>query len=156
VVVTNQGSGERSRTCWLAVVLVLAPHPAQMHRLSRHRHLRDLPPTSHGQVEELGAPGRLAALRTVTWTASTSRKRSSPSRVRRWQALLWKLISADLNGPKPLKEMAPQVGRCSQDTPIFSVLKVKQLRRRRQGKFHFPIVIELSEHSISIRKPAKH
>ena len=35
----------------------LAPHPVQMHRqLTRHGHLRNLPPTSQGEVEELTAP----------------------------------------------------------------------------------------------------
>jgi hypothetical protein len=40
-------------------------------------------------------------------------------------------------GGKPLKEMAPQVGRFSLDTPIFSVMKVKQLARRKQGQKRF-------------------
>ena len=37
----------------LAVVQSLTPHPVQMHRqLSSHRYLRDLPSSSHGEVEE--------------------------------------------------------------------------------------------------------
>jgi hypothetical protein len=38
---------------------------------------------------------------------------------------------------KRLKRMAPQVGRFSLDTPIFSVMKVKQLARRLQGEKRF-------------------
>jgi len=38
---------------------------------------------------------------------------------------------------KPLKRMAPQVGRCFLDTPIFSMLKVKQLVRRKQAENPF-------------------
>jgi hypothetical protein len=35
------------------------------------------------------------------------------------------------------KRMAPQVGRFSLNTPIFSVMKVKQLARRKQGQKRF-------------------
>ena len=55
-----------------------------------------------------------------------------------------------------MKEWLLRVGRFSLDTPIFSMLKVKQLARWWQGKFHFPSVIELSDHSIFIREQQKH
>ena len=46
----------------LTIVAALAPHPVQVHRqLAGHRYLRDLSASSHGQVEELAAPLRLAA-----------------------------------------------------------------------------------------------
>src|SRR5271166_2575963 len=48
----------------LAEVSALAPHPVQMHRqFSGHRHLGDLPSTTHGNMEELAAPFGLAAHR---------------------------------------------------------------------------------------------
>ncbi len=48
----------------LTVIPALAPHPVQMHRqLARHRYLRDLPSSPHGQVKELTAPLRLTAHR---------------------------------------------------------------------------------------------
>ena len=48
----------------LTVVQSLTPHPVQMNRqLSGHRDLRDLPSSTHGQVEELAAPLRLTAHR---------------------------------------------------------------------------------------------
>ena len=51
----------RTELLRLAVVAALAPHPVQMHRqLSRHRYLRDLPSSSHGEVEECVAPLGLA------------------------------------------------------------------------------------------------
>ena len=54
----------RTKLFELAVVPALAPHPVQMHcQLAGHRHLRDLAPTSHGEVEELTAPLWLSAYR---------------------------------------------------------------------------------------------
>src|SRR5438132_2164070 len=41
-----------------------APHPVQLHRkFPGHRHLRDLSPAPHGQMEKLTAPLRMAAYR---------------------------------------------------------------------------------------------
>ena len=43
----------------LTLIPTLTPHPVQMHRqFTRHRYLRDLPPSPHGEVEELAAPRR--------------------------------------------------------------------------------------------------
>src|SRR5208282_2848167 len=48
----------------LSELSALAPHPVQMHRqFSGHRHLGDLPSTTHGKTEELAAPLGLAAHR---------------------------------------------------------------------------------------------
>ena len=52
----------RTELVQLAVVQSLTPHPVQMYRqLPSHGHLGNLPPTPHGQVEELAAPLGLAA-----------------------------------------------------------------------------------------------
>ena len=54
----------RTELLQLPIVQALAPHPVQMHRqLSGHRDLRDLPSSSHGEVEECAAPFWMAAHR---------------------------------------------------------------------------------------------
>ena len=54
----------RTKLFELFVVPPFAPHPVQMDgEFPGQRHLGDLPPTPHGQVEELVAPLRLAACR---------------------------------------------------------------------------------------------
>ena|SRR5215472_5491624 len=54
----------RTERLQLAVVLVLAPHPIQMHgQLPGHRYLGDLPSAPQGQMEEPTAPLWLAAHR---------------------------------------------------------------------------------------------
>src|SRR5207302_5861531 len=54
----------RTELLQLAVVPALSPHPVQMHRqLTGHRYFRNLSATTHGEVEELTAPLRVAAHR---------------------------------------------------------------------------------------------
>ena len=56
----------RTELSKLTVVQSLAPHPVQVNcQLSRHRYLRDLPSSSHREMEELAAPLRLTAHRNL-------------------------------------------------------------------------------------------
>ena len=52
----------RTELLELTVVLALAPHPVQMHRqFARHGNLRDLSPTSQGEVKEPVSAGGCGA-----------------------------------------------------------------------------------------------
>src|SRR5580692_1511553 len=56
----------RTELFHLLVIPPLAPHPIQSNRQTpRHRHLGDLPSSSHGQVEILAAPFRNASCRNL-------------------------------------------------------------------------------------------